>query len=56
MGTNTNACAKGKAALLYGAGAALVAGLGTFAGLKLAHKPTKDLPEQNDESKINQEV
>lgn len=47
---------KGKAALLYGAGAAVVAGLGTFAGLKLAHKPAKDLPEQNDEQKINQEV
>ncbi len=47
---------KGKAALLYGAGAAAVAGLGTFAGLKLAHKPAKDLPEQNDEQKINQEV
>ena len=47
---------KGKAALLYGAGAAAVAGLGTFAGFKLAHKPAKDLPEQNDAPKINQEV
>lgn len=44
---------KGKAALIYGISTAAVAGLGTLAGIKLAHKPAKELSEQKNEQKID---
>lgn len=43
---------KGKAALIYGLSTAAIAGLGTFVGVKLLHKPDNKLAEQDKANNI----